>query len=806
MKSKYDIELDIATANTRLAKTWRNRKVKWSAIVDKCRHTRRTSETVAEYARMDKDEQSAIKDVGGFVGGYLNEGKRKTSNVRLRSMATLDIDYGTDDVWDDFTMEFDCAALLYSTHKHTPETPRYRIVIPFKRPVTPEEYEPICRRIAERMGIDLFDVSTYQTARLFYWPSTSSDGQYVFECQEGKPLDPDAVLRSYVNYADVSEWPMGSREKNVIRHEIHQAEDPMQKKGVIGAFCRTYTIEEAIAKFLGDVYEPTAMEGRYTYKAGSMAGGLICYDGKFAYSFHETDPAGRMLCNAFDLVRIHLFGHLDKKPTDDITDTLSYKKMSEFAAADKDTRRTMTRERVSSAREDFEDMDGDEDDEAWMGELDCDRHGNPKSTALNVLTILEHDGKLKGRIRYNEFTGSVDISGDLPWRSDGRQWRDSDNAQLRIYLERVYGITGKEKVKDAKVSYTDTHSFHPIRDYLNGLRWDGTKRLERALIDYLGAEDCELNRTCTAMWLTAAVARIMEPGCKWDSVLMLQGPQGSYKSTWFEVMGGEGYNGNLSATNFDKNTLEQLRGCWIAEMQELDQMARAESSATKAFISNTVDVFRGAYKEDTERHQRQCIFGGSTNDAYFLKDDTGNRRFWLVTIDPELRKSESPREDLIRDRDQILAEAVAMYRAKGKPTVLPERLEQQMEMRRSSVELNRLDPTDALIDTFLDTRLPVDWDSYTIDQRQAYYKNGEDIKFKGVTVRDRASAAEFIYEYMQIRKEDTKSYRTLSKKFHVRMKREEGWFGPVTSRHVETLYGRQKAFTRKAEEEDEEDL
>ena len=175
-----DFQLDIATAHSRLSKKWKNKKWKWSELVARCQETKRTGESVKEYLKMTREEQSDIKDVGGFVGGYLSGGTRKTANVMWRSVATLDIDYGTANVWDDFTLQFDFAAMLYSTHKHTADKPRYRLVFPLSRNVEPAEYEPLCRKIAAAIGIDLFDITTYQLPRLFYWPSTSRDGEYIY--------------------------------------------------------------------------------------------------------------------------------------------------------------------------------------------------------------------------------------------------------------------------------------------------------------------------------------------------------------------------------------------------------------------------------------------------------------------------------------------------------------------------------------------------------------------------------------------------------------------------------------------------
>lgn len=220
IKLNNDFPIDIATAHSRIAKKWKNKATTWAKLVERCSETKRTTESVSEYAKMSREEQSSIKDVGGFVGGYLSGGTRKTANVMWRSIATLDIDYGTPDLWDEFTLNFDFAAMLYSTHKHTPENPRYRLVFPLSRQVRPDEYEPLCRMIASKLNIEVFDDTTYQLARLFYYPSTSRDGEYVFEYQDGKACNVDEFLKQYHDYKDVALWPVSSREGDIIVHEL----------------------------------------------------------------------------------------------------------------------------------------------------------------------------------------------------------------------------------------------------------------------------------------------------------------------------------------------------------------------------------------------------------------------------------------------------------------------------------------------------------------------------------------------------------------------------------------------------------
>lgn len=190
-------KLNIAIGKSRFDKHWKNKTMTWPELLKRLRDTTRTYETVAEYKAMKKDDQGRIKDIGGFVGGHLENGQRIKGNVKNRSIVTLDVDYADKAFWDDFTMLYDYAAALYSTHKHTPQSPRLRLIIPLLKPVTPEQYEAIARRIAEQLDIELFDDTTYQPSRLMYWPSTPKDGTYVFETQKGPILDPQEILDTY---------------------------------------------------------------------------------------------------------------------------------------------------------------------------------------------------------------------------------------------------------------------------------------------------------------------------------------------------------------------------------------------------------------------------------------------------------------------------------------------------------------------------------------------------------------------------------------------------------------------------------
>ena len=801
-----DFSIDLATAHSRIAKKWRNRHWLWSELLQRCSETKRTGETAAEYARMSKEEQSNVKDVGGFVGGYLSGGIRKNANVMYRTVATLDIDYGTVNVWDDFTMAFGFAAMIYSTHKHSSKTPRYRLVFPLSRQVSPTEYEPLCRKIAAEIGIDLFDDTTYELPRLFYWPSTSKDADFVFDYQDGPACDVDAILSQYVDYKDVSAWPLSSREGDVIAHEIKKQGDPTEKPGVIGAFCRAYSIEDAIDTFLSDKYEKTGHDGRYTYKLGSVAGGLVCYEGKFAYSHHETDPASKQLCNAFDLCRVHLFGAQDEGSRAlDVTRKPSYAAMQEFAAKDKAVKLLMARERAQAAADDFDGLDDaelpeDYNDE-WKAELEYTKSGKLLCNIANIILILENDPALAGHIVHDLFTGMDSAKDGLPWNKNANQWTDTDDANLRVWLEKHYDITGKEKIADALTAVLTRHSYHPIRDYLNGLTWDGVPRLDRIIIDYMGAEDSELNRAMSRKHFVAAVARVFNPGCKYDYCLIMSGAEGIGKSTLLRVMGGKWFNDSITTLE-GKEGMEQLRRAWVVELGELSSIKRSDVEQVKAHLSKQVDIYRAAYARRVLEHPRQCVFCGTTNEALFLKGDTGNRRFWVIPVAAELRKYRDWNEAIRRDRDQLWAEAVHYYK-QGEPLYLSEELEAQAKQRQQDFNDDNDDPIVAMLDKYLNTLLPVNWDTMDIQARRSYLRDPDPLQAEGTVKRDKVCAAEFICEQLGKDMAD-KDYKYLCRRVSKMIGDRPEWERVSSTKHAAKLYGTQRGF-RRVEQPDEDD-
>lgn len=749
-----DKTIRIATGKSRNAKIWKNEEVTWGAFLEKLKEPYKTGETIGEYQNMTVAQKAAVKDVGGFFGGYLKNGQRKAQNVTKKSILTLDADFAEDCFCDNLAMLFDWACCIHSTHSHTPEKQRYRLIIPLTREVTPDEYQAIARKVTSEIGIDMFDDSTYQANRLMYWPSISDDGEYIYRVIEGKWLDPDKLLATYDDWRDVTAWPVSSRVGKVMQRALKKQGDPLEKNGVIGGFCRAYTIEEAIETFLSDVYEACTVPDRYTYSKGSSAAGLVLYDGKFAYSNHATDPISGLLCNAFDLVRHHRFDELD----DDVSDKLpvakypSYLAMMKFASEDKRVRKLLRQEKIESAKEDFAgDFEGGEDlapeNDDWLSELDTDSKGEVSNSVKNIKTILEKDVRMRQKIAYDEFSQRVVLLKDLPWRKikAGEFWNDVDDAGLRNYLEASYGITAPKKIEDAWLLAANENSIHQVKDYLKKLVWDGQKRIDALFIDYLGAEDNVYTREATRKTLVAAVARVYNPGVKFDTMTVLIGPQGTNKSTIIRKLGKFWYSDSLT-TVIGKEAFEQLRGFWILEMGELTALKKAEVESIKHFTSKVEDSYRNAYGRHVSRYPRQCIFIGTTNRWDFLTDRTGNRRFWPIDIYPEKVMKDVWKDMSDEEINQIWAEAVALYQKGEALRLQDEVLAMAEEKQQQHMEDN---PLTGLIEGFLERLLPENWANYDVVQRRQFI-NGTEFgdPVEGTVKRERICALEVWVELL----------------------------------------------------------
>lgn len=723
-------ELQISIGGSRKAVLWPENNVMWSEFAEKLRTPVRSPETLEEYRKLPKARQDELKDVGGYVGGTFAGGRRKASGVEGRDLITLDLDQIGAGQTQDVLRRVEglgCAAVVCSTRKHADYAPRLRAVIPLDRTATADEYEPAARKLASLIGMELCDPTTFEASRLMYWPSCSSDSQYICQIYDQPFCSLGGLLGMYGNWRDAAQWPRVPGAEAIERRRLAKQEDPTAKRGIIGAFCRTYNIRQAMEKFLPGVYEETDAEGRFTYTGGSTTGGAVVYDGdQFLYSHHATDPCSGQLVNAFDLVRLHKYGDLDQdvKEGTPVNKTPSFVAMSRLALADQPVSDLMTKERLAQAREAFgnpAEAPEDGTDVSWIGRMTKDGNGRFEKTINNAVLVLENDPLLKGKIATDEFASCGAALGWLPWdtrdtQEENRRWKEVDDAGFYRYMETFYGITGREKLDNALLLVSAQNKINGVKQYLKGLTWDGMKRVDTLLPDYLGAEDTPYTRAVMRKSLCAAVARAITGGVKYDYMPIFTGPQGIGKSTFLATLGKEWFSDSL--TTFEgKEAAEMIQGTWINEVGELSAFSKQETQVVKQFLSKTDDIYRAAYGRRTDKYPRRCVFFGTSNDSEFLKDTTGNRRFWPVDVGERPAKK-SVWKDLPEEVDQIWAEAYA-YWAMGEPLFLSKELE---EMAAEQQEGHReMSGKEGIIQEFLERPILSNWRQLTIGQHKQFW-------------------------------------------------------------------------------------
>jgi len=778
--------IKISVCNRRTDKKYKNKELEWDYIIDRNRNPIRTSETAEEYSKLPKAKRGELKDIGGLVGGWLKDGIRKNGNVTFRTLGLLDADSIPADV--NFQSIVRTALdgvtyFLYSTHSHTPETPRCRIVILFGREVSEDEYPAVMRMVAKQIGMDFFDDSTYESNRMMYWASCPSNGEFVFDEQTGEPLDVDKYLGMYADWRDVSQWPTSSRQSEAVKREVAKQEDPLSKPGVVGAFCRAYSVTAVIDKFLPEVYAPSVIEGRYDYVLGEGTAGVVVYDDKFAYSHHATDPACGKLLNAFDLVRTHRFGSEDDKK--------SFGQMCEMALSDDSVKLQIAEERQVQAQEDF---DPETDD--WKKLLRYQTRSTVlENSVWNETLILNNDPDF-ANFAYNELASRVQVTGATPWERpiDNSFWRDADTAQLKALIDVRYVSFSSRNHDVSFTKVADDRRFHPIRDYMNALpEWDKVPRIETLLVRCLQADDTRYVRTVTRKTFAAAVARVYRPGTKYDSILVLDGAQGIGKSTIFkDLVGDEYYSDTLSLTDMnDKSGAEKLQGFWIVEIGELAGMKKADIEKVKAFLSTADDKYRPSYGKTVESHPRQCIIIASVNgERGYLRDITGNRRFWIVKLhqDEQKKRWHFTKEE----RDQIWAEAKAIYESGEKLYLEADMIKEAEKVQQSAMEV---DERQGMVEEYLDTLLPDGWENMDIYARRSYVNDKSDpIRPNGVTVKTVVSNAEiwcecFCRNLSEMKPADSYAIAAL-------MTQVDGW-ERTNERGRQPMYGRKSLYRRK---------
>lgn len=771
----------ITTGNSRKDLNWKRVTLSIPEFFDRLNSPSRGTETLAEYLRMKKSQQDDLKDVGGFMCGTLAGGRRKADAVTGRCMVTLDFDNVPANMTDEVIRRVEALGVcycVYSTRKHRAEAPRLRVVLPADRIMTPDEHEPVARKMAEKIGIEMADPTTFENNRLMYWPSVCADGAFVHKDNREAPcFHVDGVLSEYADWHDMRSWPVVPGTSIDKPLKASKQADPETKTGLIGAFCKHYDIFRAMDELLPGVYLPCDNDpNRFTYANGSTTGGAVVYDdGKFLYSHHATDPCSGREVNAYDLVRLHKYADLDEGAAEGTPANRlpSATAMLEYINTLPEVVAEYNHERYLQAQTDFGEITAQKpnletmvngfvlEDSAWMGKLKASPNGGFLSTMENFSIALEYDPRLKGRIWTDEFADRVYGKAPLPWGNRTEEisgphdkdfvWTDADDAGLRGYFEKLLKLDSKGKLDAALTEHLARHSINPVQDYLKGLKWDGKPRLDTLFIDYLGAEDNPYTRAVTRKAFTAAVARAMQPGKKFDNMLILCGPQGIGKSTILSLMAEAPHcNGlfNDSIRTFEgKEAAELLQGIWMVEIAELNAFKGSDVDRIKQFLSLCSDTYRAAYAHRTAQRPRRCVFFGTCNTYDFLRDPTGNRRFWPVDV-ASSGWTEEKQNRLIADRDQIWAEARMRY-VLGEPLYVTGDIEAMAKQKQEAHMENN--PLEGTVAEFLERPVPADWDNYSLDMRLTYWGGG--LKDGGkvqLVQREKVCAMEIMRELLNV--------------------------------------------------------
>ncbi|WP_114285282.1 virulence-associated E family protein [Candidatus Halocynthiibacter alkanivorans] len=705
----------------------KNREIPWSGFQEMMQEpTVDKNLTVAQYMALDPDAQAKAKCGKFVVGGPCKGGRRKRENVTKRYLINLDVDNATRKQFDYFMSElsglFTYTFVAHTTRSHTAGKPKFRVYLPLKGPVDEVRFVAISRIMASMLfatvaeSMDAVDEVSFRIAQLMYLPSISKGQDFWSLANEGEILDAKKFLAEEVDYdwQDYTLLPYSeTRTKKRLSERGTRAEDPTTKRGMVGAFCRTYDIEAAIADFLPDVYEPSVSPGsdvRYNYIQGTGSNGAIVYDdGLFIYSQHGSDPIGEQLCNSFDMVRLHLYGDLDKgKPENTSPTNLpSYIAMVEELQKYDEVTAELAASNVSCRA--FEVVDDDEEDDLserefevvdddgepvakkkkkpkkkaipeWVNRLTRDTNGNIKKTKANISRIMCNDIRICHSIATNELTGTPHLLRPLdfpncdlhfepiPNGHDGRPVSDTDFANLAVCFSESrefdgYGMEVTDlQLHTGALLAAQKNSFNPVKRHMEREDWDGVERLDTFFIDFFKAEDTPYHRECGHIFFMGAALRTYEPGCVFRLVIVLEGEEDIGKSGALQVLAFEKYHVTLSSDFKHKQEMvEQQRNSFIVELGELSGMSRSSVLDVKNHLSLTSDTVRLSYRKNEENFPRRCIFAGTTNLSEYLKDSSGNTRFLPIKCGiPKGGVVDFKR--LIEVRYQLWAEALHRYR------------------------------------------------------------------------------------------------------------------------------------------------
>lgn len=686
----------------------------------------------------DPANLARAKDTTGYVFGTFIETRvnhnrsgpaelctgyhRKRSAVVDRSAIVLDADYPEADFLDKVQDSFPYAALIHSTWSHTELNPRYRLIIPLDRPVERDDYERVAQVLMEDFGVSQFDASAAIPNQFSYLPAAEDPDQFEALVLPGQPLPLDSLADRVPTY-----------EGRPRPHINRKKRDPFELPGIVGAFNRVYDDwDELIETF--DLPYTAEGEGRYRFNGthGAAGAGPIADMPGLWYSHHANDPAAHVACSAFDLVRIHQHGHLDEDAAPDtpVNRLPSYGAASTAAQADGEVEAEAERHSSAQISEDLRDAfggdnawdgeDGDGEDSTggdpldtqWLGRLQRNaRDSSIRDTMHNWDLLVAHDPVLRS-LWFNDLTANVHADVFPPGRSapDGvlnTAARDS----VRSYLERTYaGFKPSAARVDQVINDTSmARRRNLVRTWIEELpEWDGTPRVETSMP---GVEPTPHSRMVLRKALVGAIARIMDPGCKWDHVLVLTGKEGLYKTTWVEKMA-NGWSDTLGAID-NKDTLLRMRSKWIMVAEEGHSLRKADNDAIKEFITRREDSYRTPYDRAPATYKRHNVIWMTTNDQTFLRRAEGNRRFLVLNVTRRFPAKVLTDEYI----EQVWAEALYLYN-NGEALFLSDEEAQMASSEREAYTEEDAQLGD--ISEYLETRVDGDWGEMFPEQRMRW--------------------------------------------------------------------------------------
>lgn len=669
---------------------------------------RRTSTTLERLAARCEDPFTGPKDEApAVVLGTLDGPVRGRDHVTSRTALALDSDEPPPGLLD-AVRSLGVAFLAWKTASSSPGAPRWRVVVPLSEPVGPAEHDALARAVCGAAGgSDAWDSTCAQASRAVYLPTSPSGDQVEHVLVDGPALD----VKAWLATAELDEPAAPDRPR--VR------QDPRSLPGAVGAYNRLRSVADVVEEWALP-FEPTGDPHMWRLLGSHGTGGLHEVAPGWWHDHHATSPTCGRTMSLWDIVRLHVWGGLDADLPADAppTDAPSHRKALEVIGALPDVQAEMAAAVLGPVPADDvggpTGVPGPEDDGEWRTRLARkSSSGEMRDVAANWDVVAEHDPVLLS-IGSDEMGGDVVWLRPPPWRPDAvgaaRRMSDGDYWELTLHLERSLGASRPplNVVTGLVAQAAQRRAVHPVRTWLDGLEWDGVKRLERCLP---GAADEEWTSLALRRCMVSAVARVMDPGCKVDLSLVLVGGEGVGKTWWIERMS-RGWHAILGPVH-RPDTLAIAHRAWIVVDDECAGRTASDAEELKSWLTRREDTWRAPYARAAVTRRRSFVVWGTTNDRAFLRREDGNRRYVPVSINGAMDVASLTGEYV----SQVWAEAVALYRA-GEPTWLSQEEAELSILVRD--EFTEEDSLEGEIRAYVDRLVPSQWEGWTTAQRRAW--------------------------------------------------------------------------------------